>query len=127
MRASGTGIDLQSVMLTVIVMAIVLYTGMAVMQTVTEAQIKEIEENGEEIDTVCAGVMGCGQSPYGLAGPLVITVILAVILTYVHSLQNSVGREPDDETKAKQQYVEGEISLLELEERLEDDIDEDDL
>jgi len=124
MRPSNTGIDLQSVMVTVVVMAIVLYTGLAVMQTVTDAQLEELENQEREIVAYCG--LGCGMGFWDFAGPLLITGILSLIASFLVSVPKTLSPD-DDESDAKQHYVEGEISLLELEERLEDDIDEDEL
>lgn len=125
MRVSDTGIDVQSVMLTVIVMVIVFYTGLAVMQTVTDAQIEELENQDGEIEAYCG--LGCGMGFWDFVGPLLITGVLSFVVSFLVSVPKTLGPDDTNESDAKQLYIEGEISLLELEERLEDDINEDDL
>jgi len=76
---------------------------------------------------VCMGVFGCGENLDEMVPVLGVIAVLAFIATYIHSLPRFPDSNQDDVDDAKQLYIEGEITLLDLEERLEEDIDEDDL
>jgi len=125
MRLSNPSIDWGSAGVTLIVLAIVLFTGLQVATTITDEQIEQMEQQ-EEVTDVCMGVFGCGENLDEMVPVFAVIAVLSFAATYIVSLP----RFPDgsgDVDDAKQLYIDGEITLLDLEERLEDDIDEDDL
>jgi len=112
-----------SVMMVVIVLLITTFVGFQVMTTITDEQLEQMED--EEISDTCMGVAGCGEQPMGLFAPLLITVVLAVIISFVVG----IPAEPDGDDElqeVKRLYVEGDIHILELEDRLDDVMDDTD-
>jgi len=115
---TGPKIDLKGVSITLVVALIVVFVGVQVATTVTDEQLEQMED--EEITDTCMGVAGCGGGTWGLIPVTGIAGVLAVIVGYLMSLR----APPDDLQETKQLYVEGEIGILELEERLDDEIDD---
>jgi len=115
--------DLKGVLITLLVAAIVGYVGLQVFAAeVTQDDLNKFEKSEEYTTTGCMGIVCEGEDITGLLGVMGITGVLAVILTHLTSIRGP--REQDDLDNVKQLYVEGEIGILELEERLDDEMDE---
>jgi uncharacterized membrane protein len=123
MSEDSTNIDLKSVSITLVVALVVVFVGVQVATTVTDEQLEQMEE--EEISETCMGVAGCGTGTWGLIPVAGIVLVLSVIMVHVISLRKPHSkRDLDDLQDVKKLYVEGEIGILELEDRLDDEIDD---
>lgn len=121
--SDSPSIDLKGVSITLVVALIVIFVGVQVATTVTDEQLEQMEE--EEIRDTCMGVAGCGTGTWGLIPVTGIVLVLSVIMVHVISLRKPHSqRDLDDLKETKQLYVEGEIGILELEERLDDEMDD---
>jgi len=127
MRINNPSLDLQGVGVTLLVLFIVVFVGLQVTATITDEQIEQMERQDGEITDVCMGVFGCGENIDEMLPVFALIVVLSFIATYIHSLPRFPDSNQDDVDDAKQLYIEGEITLLDLEERLEEDIDDEDL
>jgi hypothetical protein len=116
MRGSGVG-PTPSVLITVITLLIALFVGLTVMDTISEEQLDEFEDQ-EDYETYCG--LGC-QGAGSLIGPFIVAGILAVMVTIIGGLRSPNGS--DDYADTKRLYIEGEIGILELEDRLDDEME----
>lgn len=116
MRGSGVG-PTPSVLITVITLMIALMVGLTVMDTISEEQLDEFEDQ-EDYETYCG--LGC-QGTGNLIGPFIVAGILAVLVTFIAGLRSP--DDSDDYAEPKRLYIEGEIGILELEEQLDDEME----
>jgi len=118
------GPDLASVLIVVVVAALVGYTGLQVIGTVDQSDLDSanFEQQEQNITDGCMGVAGCGTGTWGLIPVAGIAGVLAIILGNVIAYVNP---PEDDLQETKRLYVEGEIGILELEERLDDEMEND--
>lgn len=117
MSEENTTLDLTGVSITLVVLAIVLFVGLNVADTISEEQLDEFEDQ-EDYETYCG--LGC-QGTGSLIGPFIVAGILAVMVTVIGGLRSP--DDPDDYAEPKRLYIEGEIGILELEDRLDDEME----
>jgi uncharacterized membrane protein len=125
MSEDSPNIDLKGVSITLVVAVVVAFVGFQVMaEEVTQEELNEFEQQEQNITEGCMGVAGCGTGAWGLIPVTGIVVILSVILVQVISLRKPHSkRDLDDLQDVKKLYIEGEIDILELEERLDDEME----
>lgn len=121
-----SSIDVPALVVTLVVMGIVAFVGVATFGKIASIPESELREAVRETETVCG--LGCGGTPIfnNILGVALVIVILAVVVAYLHGLP-ATSESDNAVEQAKTLYVEGEIDILELEDRLDDEIDEDDL
>ena len=119
---TGPKIDLKGVSITLVVALVVAFVGFQVMaEEVTQEELNKFEQQEQNITEGCMGVAGCETGTWGHIPVAGIAGVLAIILGNVIAYVNP----PEDDLKeTKQLYVEGEIGILELEERLDDEMDD---
>jgi hypothetical protein len=124
--SDSPSIDLKGVSITLVVALVVAFVGFQVMaEEVTQEELNEFEQQEQNITDGCMAVAGCGTGTWGLIPVTGIVLVLSVIMVHVISLRKPHSkRDLDDLKETKQLYVEGEIGILELEERLDDEIDD---
>jgi hypothetical protein len=117
--------DLAAVLIVVVVAALVGFVGLQVMtEEVTQEELNEFEQQEQNITEGCMGVAGCESGDWGLIPVTGIVLVLSVMMVHVISLRKPHSkRDLDDFKETKHLYVEGEIGILELEERLDDEME----
>lgn len=116
--------NIWSVIVVVVVIAIVFLVGAQVMSEISQTELQEWEQQQEQIKTTC------GFCQYDLIDFVSLFGIMGIgiALVYMMGFVSNRGTDPPDGVQeAKKAYIEGEISILELEDRLDDEIDQDDL